>query len=235
MPTLISTIEARARQRLQEPVARFWSSDELVGYITDGIRDLWRDIADLKQEHFLKVDPNVLLIANTSQLSNVPIDVHKIYNIEPLNLTINGSNNGLIFRPLDYNDQIFSSSRSRTAIDPQSDTIYYAITASGGPVDAPIIRIAPQVTSNVTISFSYVPTLGDFTANSMVPIPGEADNALIAWCVAYARGKETETRAPDSNWLSIYATEKQHLLQSLGLRQYQEPSFSEALFQDYWP
>jgi hypothetical protein len=79
-----------------------------------------------------------------------------------------------------------------------------------------------------------VPTLGDLTTNDFVPIPGEADNALVAWTVAFAHAKEREDRAPDANWLSIFSTEKQHLLQSLGLRQYQEPQYVQAQFEDYW-
>ena len=72
------------------------------------------------------------------------------------------------------------------------------------------------------------------TSASNNPIPGESDNAVVAWTVAYARAKEREDRSPDPNWLAVYATEKQHLLQSLGLRQLQEPEFADAMFMSYW-
>jgi len=233
MPTKISNIESLARLHLNEATPRFWSSAELTSIITSGIKDLWRDIADLKQEHFLS-DAAVTLPANSDALIGVPIDVHKVYLITPASLSETSSNKGLIFKPLDFNHDTFQAARTRAAIDPANDIIYYAITAKGGPVEAPIIRTAPQVTSDVSITLTYVPTLGDFTTNSTVPIPGEADNALVAWCVAYARAKESEDRSPDSNWMSIYATEKSHLLQSLGLRQYQEPSYAEAVFAHHW-
>ena len=235
MATLISAIETTARLRLVEATARFWTSAELVEIIIAGIRDLWRDTVDLKGEHYLFRDnSNVWLPANTSQLSNVPTDVHKIYLIEPRDVSGNSSNEGLSFQPLDYNDPLFNSARTRSAIDPSDDVIYYSITGQGAPVNAPVILVAPQSNSNVNLSFCYIRTLGNLVSTDQVPIPGEADNALVAWTVAYARAKDREDRSPDANWLAIYATEKEHLLQSLGLRQLQEPEYVSPLFQSYW-
>ncbi len=75
-----------------------------------------------------------------------------------------------------------------------------------------------------------LPTLLDTDSN---PIPGESDNALIAWCVAYAKAKEQETeqRVPDPGWLAIYNTEKQGLLVALTPRQEQEEEIAEGLFE----
>jgi hypothetical protein len=236
MPTQVSTIETKVRQRLNEPVANFWSSAEILGILDDGIKDLWRSITDLKQEHYLVVnDTDVTFEANTDRLTGVPTNIHKIYLIEARDLTTNGSNVGLKFDPLDYNHKNFQLARSRGAIDPANDTIYYSISGAGGPVEAPIIRCAPKVTSRVKITFSYIPTLTSIaTGTDFIPIPGEADAALIAWTVAFARAKETDGRIPDSGWLAVYATEKQALLQSLGLREYQEPHYVDAVFQEYW-
>jgi hypothetical protein len=235
MPTKISRIEELSRQRLIETTPRFWSSAELTEIIITGIRDLWRDIVDLKQEHYLHVNTtDVFYAANSDRLTGVPADVHKIYLIESLYHDSNDPNVGLIFTPQDYNSIHFQMARGRESIDPKNDAIYYAITGQGAPVNAPIVLCAPPVTSLVQTRFCYVPTLGDLTTNDFVPIPGEADNALVAWTVAFAHAKEREDRAPDSNWLSIYQTEKSHLLQSLGLRQYQEPSFANAMFEQYW-
>jgi len=235
MNSKLSDIEASSRIRLVEITPRYWTSAELQDIIVAGIRDLWRDIADLKQEHFLTVNnTDVYLEQDSITLSGVPLDVHKIYLIEARDLSVNGSNVGLQFMPLDYNHRDFRLARSRDAIMPQNDTFYYSITAAGGPVSAPVIFCAPKVTTRLDLSFSYIPTLGSFIADDFVPIPGECDNALIAWTVAYARGKETDDRSPDPNWLSIYSTEKQHLLESLGLRQYQEPLFVDAMWSEYW-
>lgn len=235
MPTPISTIETLVRQRIQEPTASFWSSSELTEIIIAGIKDLWRDVVDEKAEHYLTIDnTNVFLGSNSSTLSGVPSDVHKIYLIEGRDITSNGSNAGLIFKPLDYNHPIFQGARSRSSIDPANDVIYYAITGQGAPVNAPTIYVAPKVNSQVNLSFAYIPTIGALTSSSMVPIPGEADDALVAWTVAFASAKERDDKSPDPNWLAVYATNKEHLLQSLGLRQYQEPSYVDAIFEGYW-
>ncbi len=235
MPTQISTIVTKARKRLIEDTASFWTDAELRDICIDGIRDLWRDIVDLKQEHYLTTNTtDVFLAANSTTLSGIPTDVHKVYMIEPADPTSNSANVGLTFTPLDYNHKDFIRSRTVSAIDPSNSGIYYAISGQGAPVNAPTITIAPRVNSAVRIAFTYVPTLGNLTENNYVPIPGEADNALVAWTVAYARAKEVDNRAPDQGWLGIYATEKQHLLQSLGLREYQEPSVATALFEEYW-
>lgn len=236
MPTTFAQIETLARLRLVEITPRFWSSAELLEISIAGSRDLWRDVVDLKQEYYLKVDDkNVFLAANSSELSGVPTDVHKIYLIEPRDITETSSTRGIIFKPLDFNHASFQSARARVATTPEHTVIWYAITGQGAPVNAPIIRVAPQVSSLLNVTLSYVPTLGDMNSNSIVPVPGEVDNALVAWTVAFARAKEKEDRSPDANWLSIYATEKAHLLHSLGLRQLQEPTYVEAMFSEYWP
>lgn len=233
MATLLSAIETKVRLRLEEPVAKFWSSAELIGIIDDGIRDLWREVVDLKREHFITISTSVTIPANTATMGSVPTDVHKIVMITPSNVGAS-TNHGLLIRPADYNSDVFQNALTRSAISPQADTIYYAITGQGAPVGAPTLRVAPQSSSEVTLSFAYVPTLAAHTAASTVPIPGEADNALIAWAVAYARAKEREDRAPDPNWLAIYGTEKAHLLKSLETRQNQELEFAQAMFEGYW-
>lgn len=229
---LITTVRATP---LIETTAKFWSDDELLAICIRGIKDLWRDIADLKQEHYLTTDiTNVSLQPNQNQLTGVPQDVHKIYMIEPRDLSENGANHGLLFMPMPYNNNQFQLARSRGAMEPTNDTIYYALAGAGAPVSAPTIVTAPKVTSQVLIAFTYVPVLPNLIISSSIPIPGEADNALAAWITAFARAKEREDRSPDPAWLNIYQTEKLHLLQSLGLRQYQEAEYATATFSEYW-
>lgn len=235
MPTLLSAIETQSRRHLLETTANFWTSAELIDLEIAGVKDLWRSIVDLKGEHFFTRDiTNVTLAADTATLSGVPTDIHKILLIEPLDVSENSTNANLIFVPSDYNHRDFQGARSRADIDPKNDVIYYAITQAGGPVGALTIYVAPEVTSTVSLKFIYVPVLPALTSASNNPIPGEADNAVVAWTVAYARAKEREDRSPDPGWLAVYSTEKQLLLQSLGLRQYQENTFAEAVFQRYW-
>ena len=235
MSTTIANIIPVVRNHLVEPTPVFWSDAELTDIAIRGIHDLWRDIADLKQEHYLTIDrTHVNFPPNSSVLTGVPADIHKIFQIEPVDMTDNGSFHGLLFLPLKYNDQTFQLARSRSPIDPTNDVVYYATHSQGAPVNAPVIVCAPQVTSNVPVSIAYVPTLGALVETDIIPIPGEADNAVIAWTVAFARAKEREDRSPDDAWLAIFATEKDHLLQSLGLRQYQEPIYVQATWQEYW-
>jgi len=235
MATLLSSIETQARRHLNEPTANFWSSAELIDIINNGIKDLWRDIVDLKQEHYLTVDPtNVTLAASATTLSGVPTDVHKVYLLEPRDTTSTSSNFGLIFLPMDYNHHIFRAARMMDPIDPSNAVIYYSVQGAGSPVDAPVIRIGPKVTSAVNLTFSYVPTLTAKVASEYVPIPGEADQALVAYTVAFARAKERDDRSVDPDWITVYATEKQHILESLGLRNYQEDTVTDAFFEEYW-
>jgi hypothetical protein len=235
MATTLAQIEAKTRLRLIEITPRFWTSAELIDIIAAGCRDLWRDVVDLKAEHYLEInDTGVSLAASGVELSGVPANLHKVYLIEPRDTTTSSTNPGISFEPLDYNHVDFRAARSRAATDASNVCIYYAIIGQGAPVGAPRIMVAPKVSSVLNVTLTYVPTLGVLTAESNVPIPGEADNALVAWTVAFARAKESEDRSPDANWLSIYATEKSHLLGSLGLRQTQEPEFAEAMFSEYW-
>jgi hypothetical protein len=235
MSSLLSDIETQARRILNETTASFWSSAEIIALINLGIKDLWRDIADLKQEHFLAFDETVTLEANTATLTDVPVDVHKIYLIEPLDASPNSANRNLVFKPLEYNHALFQSARTTAAIEPLNATIFYAPIGPGAPTDDDTtVYVAPQVTAEVAIRFVYVPTLEALTSSGKVPIPGEADNALIAWTIAYARAKERDDRSPDPAWLAIYSTEKLHLLTSLGLRQYQEPTIVDGIFDSYW-
>lgn len=238
MATQISAIEEQVRERLEETSPRHWSSPELTKIIVNGIRDLWRSIVDLKGEHYLVVNTtDVTLQSGATTLQGVPNNVHKVYLIEPVTTVVDGSSSGrqLIFVPTDYNHKYFIGARTMNSVDAGgASTIYYAITGLGGPAQAPVIYVAPTINAAVTLRFSYVPTLGPLDSSSIVPIPGEADNALIAWAVAYARAKEREERSPDPDWLQIYGNEKENLLNSLGLRQYQEAQVADAFFEEYW-
>lgn len=234
MTTKISDIEVLARRQLRETVARFWSSPELTDITIGGIRDLWKAIADLKQGHFFKLNTSdVYMDRATATLRGVPGDVHKIFLLEPRDITETSANVGLIFTPLPYQHHNFQSARTQGNVDPSNNLVYYAITHEGGPVSAPVIYVAPTSTALVPLTLGYVPVLGDMTTDSVVPIPGESTTALVAWTIAFARAKENDSNSPDPNWLSVYSTEKQAILESLGLRQYQEPVYVDAMFEEY--
>ena len=198
-----------------------------------GAHDLWRAVNDLHANHFCTRDTtNVTLAASTATLTGVPSDCVRVHMIEPLDLSTSGSHRSLIFEPRPYTDPLFQSARAASAVDPtQGGVIYYDVTGAGGPVSAPTVRVAPTVSAAVSLAFTYVPTLGTLTAASTNPIPGESDNALVAWTVAYARAKERDDRAPDPAWLAMYATEKQNIVVSLTPRQDQALEIATALFE----
>lgn len=232
MATLLSALETEVRDQLQESAANIWTSAEIINHLSHGIRDLWRAVNDLHQEHFCTVDvTNVSLAASTGTLTGVPADCYRVHLIEPRDITSSGAYNRLMFSPRDLNHSDFQAARALGTADPgYGGPIFYAITAAGAPVAAPTIRVAPMVSAAVTLALTYVPTLGALTSASTNPIPGESDAALIAWTLAFARSKEREDRSPDPEWLAVYATFKQVLLTSLTPRQDQEVTEVEGCF-----
>ena len=235
MATLLSAIETKARYHLKEPTASFWSSNELIAHMNDGIKDLWGAVVDLHQEHYITVDStNVSLAANGTSLTGVPSDVFRVHLIEPRDTTTNPGQR-VLFVPRDYNSDDFINARSRTAQDPESGlVIYYCVTQAGAPVAAPTILVAPSINTAMNLRFVYIPTQPILTSAGTNPIPGESDNALVAWTVAYGRAKEREDRSPDPNWLAVYKTEKNNITVRLTPRQEQEPEVVEDYFKGWW-
>lgn len=223
----------------------YWSDDELFSILKRGCTDLWGAIIDLHEEHYLQiveyaadgVTPIVTLASGATQLSGVPNDCFRVYLIEPIDLTTNR----IAFVPRAYNHVEFQNARNQSASQtflPTSNlNVFYDVTGIGTPQGAPVIKTAPRLSSSVSLRFVYVPTLGvesyklETAAN---PIPGESDNALIAWIVAYARAKERDDRMPDPSWLAVYQTEKQAILTRLKPRQEQEAQYADGLFDNYW-
>ena len=214
----------------------FWSSDELIDLMNQGIRDLWGAVIDLHQEHYLTVDAsNVSLAASTATITGVPSDVFRVLLIEPRDTSASASGRFTRFVPRDYNSTEMIAARSIPAQDYGSGQIvYYAISQAGAPVGAPTIHVAPQLSSALTLRFVYIPVQAALTSSGTNPIPGESDNALIVWTVAYARAKEREDRSPDPNWLAVYGTEKQNILVRLTPRQEQEPEYVGGMFEDFY-
>jgi hypothetical protein len=218
----------------------FWSDDELFDIAKRGTTDLWGAIIDLHEEHFLTIDTtHVTLGASTEALVGVPTDCFRVYMIEPLDPTTTQC----AFVPRPYNHIEFVNARNSTISNGQSFSptsginVFYDVTGKGSPLGAPIILTAPKVSSAVPLRFSYISNLGvqQYTlATATNPIAGESDNALIAWIVAYALGKEAVDRMPSAAWLSIYQTEKQNLLVRMKPRQEQEPLYADGAFDSYW-
>lgn len=235
MATLISAIRDRARTKLLETTASFWTDAELLDDAVDGIKDLWRAILDLHQEHFLTIDTtNVSLAANTTTLTGVPADVFRVHTLEPRDLTDSAAVRDIVFKAKDYNHPDFVAARGLSAQDPNGLTIFFTVITAGAPVGAPSIVVAPKLNAALNLTLAYIPTLAALTAASNNPIPGESDHAVFAWTMAHALGKERADRQPDPVWMEVYATDKRNLLIALTPRQEQDPDYVEGMFEEYY-
>jgi hypothetical protein len=215
----------------------FWTEQELFDILVLGCKDLWRAIVDLHQGHFTTIDEtNVSATSGSSTLTGVPVDCFRVLMVEPRVLTSSEPFRFLYFKPKQYHSVAFQSARAQsgTITNNQTNVIYYDILNAGSPVAAPSIVIAPTLSSTVLLRLVYVHVLPTLTENSDNPIPGESDNALVNWGVAWARQKEREDRQPDPAALSSYATDKNSLLVGLTPRQEQEEEIVEGLFDGFY-
>lgn len=214
----------------------FWTEQELHDILALGCKDLWRAIVDLHQGHFTTIDAtNVSLAANSSALTGVPADCFRVLMIEARNLATNSSTGGFYFVPKPYKSAQFQAARVLTANAAQALTtaILFDILNAGSPVAAPSIVVAPQIGSALLLSLVYTHTLAALTESDINPIPGESDNALVSWCVAWAIAKQREDRSPDPKWIQLYANDKQSLLTALTPRQEQEEEVVEGMFDGF--
>lgn len=211
----------------------FWTEQELLDIITRGCKDLWRGIVDLHQGHFTAIDEtNVSLAANATQLTGVPNDCFRVLMIEPRSLSSTATGAAVEFRPKQYHSQTFKSARSMSVnTSDQQGTIFYDILNAGSPVTAPTIVTAPMISAALLLRLTYVRVLWTLVETDSNPIPGESDNALVAWTVAWALAKQRSDQTPDPGWLAIYATDKQALMTACTPRQEQEEEIVEGLFE----
>ena len=235
MATLISALVTNARTTLVEASAQYWSDAELLVHAISGIKDMWRAVIDLGQDHFTTQDVALVsLAASSSVLTGVPADVFRVELIEPRDLTVANTARGVTFEPRALNHPDFTGARSLGSVDPSGRTIYFAVLGAGSPLAAPTIEVAPKLTSALLLRLSYTASIGALTAASNNPIPGDSDHAIEAWIISHARAKERDDRSPDPEWLAVYASDKKNILTSMTTRQTQEPDYAEALFESYW-
>ena len=234
MATLLSALETQVRVNLNAPAATdlFWTSAEMIFWLNQGAKDLWKAIKDVYQKHHYTIDiTSVSLAASATALSGVPADVADIYYIRP---RVPADYPNLRFIKGDYGSLEFGGQLQVSPLDAgQSGVILYDLIGAGGPVAAPVIKVAPSVNGTILLELGYVPTIGNQTAAQNNPIPGEADAALIAYATAWARAKERPDKQPDPGWISIYGTEKDNLVVSLTPRSLQDPEYAEGMFEGW--
>jgi hypothetical protein len=244
-PTLVSSLLADVRLILNETTAGYWTDQELLNHMYRGAVDLWRKINGEYREYFITQNAtDVTLAANTASLSGLPGDCYRVTAILPRVLGPDNPNKSLIFKPRKYTHPDFQTALAGGPVHPYNAIIFYDVQTQGAPVAAPVILVAPQVLSEVLLQITYNQYLSNVAfqapgTSTYNPIPGGADNALIAWTVAWARAKEgpdPSQRMPDPNWLAVYKTEKDNLIAELSTpRSEQEEEVVHGVFEDQWP
>lgn len=230
MATTLQTIVDRSRRTLLETTANFWTDAELLGYANAAIKDLWRAVIDLYQDHVVTIDAtNMSIAANASTITGVPADLFRVVEIAPR--VLNDANRGLVFKPRTLTHPDYMQAKAMPAIEPVSAVVYYAIINAGAPVGAPTIRIAPQLGSAVNLTVTYNPVIADKALGDNNPIPGESDKAIEAYTIAWARAKERPDRMPDPEYISIYATEKTSVVVALTPRSVQEAEYVQGMWE----
>ncbi len=211
----------------------YWTDPELFDLLMLGAKDLWRSIVDLHQGHFTTInEEDVSLEANDDALTGVPDDTHKVLMIEPRSLASTETTSNVYFKPKQYHSQVFQSARAQVGLNPaMAATIYYDLLNAGSPVDTISVVVAPRISGPLDLRFVYVHTLPVLIETDNNPIPGESDNALISWTVAWARAKVRDDGSPDPAWIATYSTDKQSLLTALTPRQEQEEEVVEGMFE----
>ena len=239
MSTTCASLITISRDLLNESTASFWSDAELLRYMNGGIRDLYRRIKDNLQDDFFVEDvTNVSLTANSASITGVPANVAHIRAIRPRSLT---SYPNIRFWPRKYGDYDFLSAEASSAIDPISGgEVFYAPYGTGGPVQAPTIRVAPKLSSTLLLAFAYTPSITEITnAATANPIPGESDMALVYWTVAHALARTPHgdqlSAVPHPGYLKMYEDQLVKIGVGTTPRQDDEPEVAEAFFEMHWP
>jgi hypothetical protein len=213
----------------------FWTDAEILVDLIDGAKDMWAAILDVFGDHYFTNDiTNVSLAASTGTLTGVPADTFRVQLIEPRDTTSAGAYRDVEFVAKKYNHPDFVAARSLGTVSPgTAGTIFYDVSGAGSPVGTPTVLVAPMISAALTLRFVYNPILGTLTSASNNPIPGEADKALVAYAIAFARAKERDDRSPDPNWIAVYATEKQSILTRITPRQEQTDEEVMGMFEGW--
>lgn len=230
--TPIDNLIYQVRTQLREPIPAFWSDNELVTWMNNGARILYRAIVDLYQDYFNVIDESSCFIeAGQKMIWGIPEDVYKVVMIEPRVLGEQSTTRGLIFKPRGWTDPAFVQARARPARPPQNTVVYYTLMKAGAPVGPPEIRIAPVLTDGVLLTVTYVHAYQPFCTADRNPIPGESDAALVHYTLAHALAKERGETEPDAAQLALFGTERTDILTRLDIRQLQESQVALGMFE----
>jgi len=228
---------AIVRGHVVEATATYWSDLELLALANLGVKDLWRRIVNTHQDYFFQSDTGCSLIADTLDLQDVPSNVSIVIGLEPVTPSSYPSMN---FFPRRFTHPDMIGARSLEAQDAGScNRMFYSVTGPGGPIGSPTIYVAPKVTSTIPIRLTFVPLAPEMVLTApnaqqtlSNPVPGESDNAIVAWTTAYALAKEPGAggeRIPDAGWMAIYEAQALGIIVFVTPRQDDEPEVAEGV------
>jgi hypothetical protein len=231
-----------ARVHLNDPNKTFWSDAELLVHLNAGAKDCWRHVQNLLQDYFFQIieDGTVTQDVNATTLTIATSPTPKIYKIQGIEPVTQANYPALNYFPRKYMHPDMVRARTADAVDPGScGPAYYAIAGRGNDA-LPTIYVAPKFTAQVPIRLVFTPGIGTLLIGDANPIPGESDQALENFIVAYAKPKETDEDGagqnpgtPDAGWLAMYKAERDSMCVSLDPRQEDQPDVAEGVHENF--
>lgn len=172
-------IRTKARRKLDELTATFWSDDELNDYINETYRKVWQLLIDDSNRKALKTT-NLSLVANTREVA-LPSDFVKARLLEHLV--------GTIYYPCKYYERYDTVTGDNTSpFSIVGDQYSYAYSFLGDNI---ILEPTPfdSETSTLRLTYFYVPT--ELSDDADEPdIPTLYHDLFVLGCVIQAKEKE---------------------------------------------
>jgi hypothetical protein len=212
-------IRTKARRKLDELTAKFWSDDELDDYINETYRKIWELLIDNSYRKALKV-ANLNLVANTRTVA-LPSDYVKTRLIEHLV--------GSIYYPCKYYERydtpVGSDSSPSAAYGDQYSFSYSFLG------DSLVFEPTPinSETGSIRLTYFYIPDyLEDDTDEP--DIPSLYHDLFVLGCVIQAKEKEEMIGGGGASiapFVSDYADLWDKFLNSIS-KQSQQRTYSQA-------
>jgi hypothetical protein len=184
----LSSLKTAVRNSLDEPVAAFWSDDQMVEAINRAKDRVWMEVKRLKDDYLLSsprstdgtmsilgasyAATNFRLVAGTTEYY-LPFDVAEVKLIE----VITSSYEWVRFSHRDLNDM---RGLRETTENQSPGTVYFDLVAERTLV------IAPPLDTSLDLRLWYVPILADLSADDdQLEMPHPLYMAVEHWAVAH--------------------------------------------------
>lgn len=172
-------IRTKARRKINELVAKFWTDDELDDYINETYRKIWQLLIDDSNRKALKTD-DLSLVENTREIA-LPTDFVKVRLLE--------HKVGTVYYPCTYYERYDTSvGTDESPYSEVGDQYAFAYSFLG---DNLILEPTPMnsETDTLRMTYFYVPDyLDDDTDEPNIPTIYQ--DLLVLGCVIQAKEKE---------------------------------------------